>query len=44
MNPLFIAREKQAKSIIEKQNGYIKVESKKGNGTTFILQFYKNIL
>lgn len=33
-----------AKSIIEKQNGYIKVESQKKVGTTFILQFYKNIL
>ena len=33
-----------AKSIIEKQNGYIKVESKRKVGTTFILQFYKNIL
>lgn len=33
-----------ALSIVQKQNGCIKVESKKGKGTTFVLQFYKNVL
>ena len=30
-----------SKSIIEKQNGYIAVESKKGKGTTFIIKYLK---
>lgn len=33
-----------AKTIIEKQNGIISVESKKNHGTTFTIKFYKNDL
>ena len=31
-----------AASIIEAENGSIHVESTLGNGTTFIIKFYKN--